>query len=67
MEKNEKIIYYIAGGFVLYFAYQFIFRKAKYTSECEKGFANTKFDSDEAKKKAILECVMAKKMKNDAK
>jgi hypothetical protein len=67
MEKNEKIIYTVAAGFILYFAYQFIFRKANYTSQCEKELAGAKFNSEEAKKKAILECIMAKKTKNDAK
>jgi len=63
MEKQDKIIYAILGLGVAYFAFQFIFRKADYTSQCEKELAGTKFDSEEAKNKAILECIIAKKTK----
>jgi hypothetical protein len=63
MEKQDKIIYAILGLGVAYFAFQFIFRKADYTKECEKELATAKFDSEEAKNKAILECIIAKKTK----
>jgi hypothetical protein len=63
MEKQDKIIYTILGLGVAYFAFQFIFRKANYTSECEKELAGQKFESEIAKKEAILKCIMKKKMK----
>jgi hypothetical protein len=67
MEKQDKIIYAVLGLGVAYFAFQFIFRKANYTKECEKELATAKFESEEARQNAILECIMAKKTKNDAK
>lgn len=71
MEKQDKIIYAVLGLGVAYFAFQFIFRKADYTKECEDEiFYNMPFGikyNPEDIKKRTLECIMAKKTKNDAK
>jgi uncharacterized membrane-anchored protein YhcB (DUF1043 family) len=67
MEKQDKILVFGLGLIIGAVVANFVFRGAKYTSECEKELANSKFDSEEAKKTAILECIMAKKTKNDAK
>lgn len=67
MEKQDKIIYAILGLGVAYFAFQFIFRKADYTAECEAEIFDNmpvgiKYNPEETKKR-ILECIIAKKTK----